>query len=409
MYDVWNNKPKGFWLQRLGSLVILLAVVLLLFGEAAWAGTQKSTNYYKMLSAIEYTGKGQFRNETQALFAVQREPLFGDTVRYVVSSKDLAQTTEGSTPAGPSGIGQVSFVVDNRTGHLSSSSRDIALLEQVNNRCVTSLRKITEADIGKTWKQSFDLSSLTGPVPESLKFTVSAIQPETQLYGKMMMVRALSEPFKIEAAGKDGTKGEVKGSISAAYMFDEEMDQIYMSVSVFEASTKTNGFKEQLRHEVATYKTDSEGLSVDMTGLDKNFERFIRKLGLRKDAVKIEKEVQLPRWSRSEVLAAAQAANICSALACEGALNPVATVCVPVARTIGMQSMGQLAAAGQIGTISGALAQSVPGVATLKIAVAPAAFMGMSATTAGVVAGGTVGTVAVASGGSGGSSSRSAQ
>jgi len=407
MYDVVNSKPKGFWLQRLGSIVTLLAVGLLLFPDAALAGTEKNMNYYKMLSAIEYTGKGQFRNEAGALFAIQQEPLFGDTIRYIVSSKDLAQTTEGSEPTKPSGIGQVSFVVDNRTGHLSTESRNIALLETVNNKCVTSLKEITEADIGKTWKQSFDLSSLAGPIPESLKFTVSAIQPETQLHGKMMMVRALSEPFKIEAVGKDQSKGDVTGRINAAYMFDEEMDQVYMSFSVFEASTNINGFKEQLRHEVATYKTDSEGFSVDMTGLDKNFERFVRKLGLRKEAVEIKEETPLPRWCRSETLTVAQAANICSALACEGALNPVATVCVPVARTIAMQSAGQLAAAGQIGTISGALAQNVPGVATLKIAVAPAAFMGMSMTTAGAVAGGTVGTVAIAN--SSGSSSRSGQ
>jgi len=70
-----------------------------------------------------------------------------------------------------------------------------------------------------------------------------------------------------------------------------------------------------------------------------------------------------------------------------------------------MQSVGQLASASQIATVSSSLAQSVPGIATLKIAVAPAVFMGMGATTAGLVAGGSA--VAISSGGSGGSSSRS--
>ena len=96
-----------------------------------------------------------------------------------------------------------------------------------------------------------------------------------------------------------------------------------------------------------------------------------------------------------------------AAMACEGALNPVVTVCIPAARVVAMQCFGRLASADELRSISALLAKSVPGIGAMKIAVAPAS-MGIGLGTAGTAAGATAGTVAIAGGGSaGGSDARS--
>ncbi len=174
---------------------------------------------------------------------------------------------------------------------------------------------------------------------------------------------------------------------------------------MFDATTKNGGGpREKLHHEIATFRTNAAAEPVDLSGLGKKFEKLVRKLALRKKGIKVVKEVTLPHWARFEGLSAAQVTNICAATACEGALNHVATICIPAARTVALQSAGRLASIGTIGTVSSALGASIPAVGAMKIAVAPA-FMGVGLGTAGIVAGGTVGTVAIA--GTSSSSSRS--
>ncbi len=145
-----------------------------------------------------------------------------------------------------------------------------------------------------------------------------------------------------------------------------------------------------MRHEVATYRTDSAGASVDLSGLGREFEKFVRKVGLSRKGVKVVKESPLPQWAQSEGLAAAQVANICAAMACEGAPNPVITVCIPAARTVGAQSLGQIPSIGTFATaetVAGSLGKSVVGIGTMKIAAAPAV-LGMGLGTATTVAAG---------------------
>ena len=122
-----------------------------------------------------------------------------------------------------------------------------------------------------------------------------------------------------------------------------------MSISVFEATTNINGFKEKLRREVATYTTDAMGVSADFSGLDKNFEKLVRKLGLKRKSLKVVKTSPLPQWAMSEGLRAAQLTNMYAAMVCEGALNPVITVCIPAARVVAMQCFGRLASADGLG------------------------------------------------------------
>ena len=122
-------------------------------------------------------------------------------------------------------------------------------------------------------------------------------------------------------------------------------------------------------------------------------------MGLSRKSIKIEKKSPLPQWAQSEGLAAAQVANICAAMACEGALNPVVTVCIPSARIVAMQSLGEISTVGTFAiadTVAGSLGKSVTGIGTMKIAVAPAwAGYGLGTATT-VAAGAAAGGLAIA-------------
>ena len=396
------SRTKYFWAKQGFCLMVVLSSVLLVpFGKACLAAENEGVEHYKMLSTVEFTGKTQFRNQVETLFTVKKQLLSDDKVKYFISTDDFARVGSDLNPERQSPSNELSFVIDRKTRTLSECSKDLALLERVNNHCVRSVKKVTQENIGKTWKQSFNLSFLDHLLPDDLKFTLTAIQLKTKVFGEMIAVRALSEPFVVKAAKKDGGVGDIKCRMNAVYLFDSEIKDIYLSISVFEATTNVNGSKEKLRYEIATYKTDASGAAVDMSGLGKKFEKLVRKVGLSRKAVKVTKESSLPQWVQYEGLAAVQVTNLCAATACEGAANPVTTVCIPAARTVALQSAGKLAAAKQMATISSLLVKSIPGTAGMKIAVAPA-FMGVGLGTAGAVAGGTVGTVAIAGGGGGG-------
>jgi|GEM_PF-4930365 len=113
----------------------------------------------------------------------------------------------------------------------------------------------TKQNVGKTWKQSFSLPSSAYSLGRELKFTMTAIELETKQYGRMVAVRALSEPFIVKViSAKEGVK-DVRSKTCALYLFDSEINDIYLSISVFESATNINSPKETFRHEVATYKT----------------------------------------------------------------------------------------------------------------------------------------------------------
>ena len=299
------------------SVYLMAALALLAFvGTSATAGTE-STQHYKMISTVEYAGQGQFSNQVEELFTVREKSLSSDKVQYFISAKDLFK--------------ELSFVVDRGTRNLSQTGESVALWAQVNNHCVKSLKKVTKTNIGKTWKQTFDLSSVDKLLPGKLKFTLTAIQVENQKLGKMIAVRALSEPFFVKLS-----KGTATSRINTVYLFDSEIENIFLSVSAFESTTTMNGFQETLRHEVATCKTDAAGEPVELKNLGKKFEKFVAKLALTKD-FKVVKASTLPEWAKTEGLKAAQVSSICSSLACEGALNPVTTVSMPAVKVVDLQ------------------------------------------------------------------------
>jgi len=395
----FSNETKGFLDRRNFCLMMALSVMLLLpSGTTSLAGEIEGVQHYKMISSVEYTGGGQFRNQVETLFTVKKETLSDNKVLYSLSGSNLdPKLAQESSPI------ELSFIIDRNTRYLSGVDKNMAFWARVNNESVKSLEKVTKDNIGKTWKQSIDLSSLGDSLPGELRFTLTAMGLKTDVFGEMIAVRALSEPFFVKAG-----KGSLRSRINAVYLFDPKIEEIYLSISVFEATKNVDG-KKTLRHEVATYRTDATGASVDLNGLGPKFEKFVRKVGLSRKSVKIVKKSPLPQWAKSEGLAAAQVANICAAVACEGALNPVVTVCIPAARIVAMQSLGEIPSIGAFataGTVAGSLGKSVAGIGTIKIA-APPAFLGANLGTAGIIGGGAVGGIAAGGGFSSDSKNRS--
>ncbi len=374
------------------------------WGESA---NNISVEHQKMLSTIEYTGDGQFKHQVETLLTIEKESLPSERTRYSISSEDFSfsQPVNSREPVS----NYITFVIDEKSGRMLNSEGNLTLMERANNLCVDSIQKVVKENIDKTWKQSFDLSSLDYSMPEKITFTMTAMSTNTEEYGRMIAVRALSEPFKVSVLDSEGKIKKLKSRIRAVYLFDSEINEIYLCMSVFDASTDINSKNEKLRYEVATYKTDSEGNAVDLKGLGKDFETFVRKVGLTNQDFEIEKETTLPQWARSEGLSAIQLSNICAAAACEGALNPVATITMPAARTVALQSANRIVSVQQGATISSVLAKNVPALGGMKIAVAPA-FAGSGLMTAGNVtalAGATAGGVAIVENNSNGGSTRS--
>jgi len=322
----WTKCLCGRWNPIF--VMVLSAGLLLSLTKVSPAAENESVGYYKMISTVEYSGEGQLRNQVETLFTVKKQCMANDKVRYCVSSDDLNGTAKGTFS-----FQKLSFDIDRKTQHLSGASEDLAFWGKVSNECTKSLKKTTKANVGKTWKQSLDLSSLGSTLPSELNFTLTAMQVKAGTAGEMIAVRALSEPFIV----KVGSTGAVNSRINTVYLFDTKIEDIYLGISVFEAETNINGSKETLRYEVAAYKTDARGVPADLSGLGENFENFVSKIGLKSKSLEVSKSSPLPEWAKSESLPAAQAANICSATVCEGALNPVASLAIPAAKVVDFQ------------------------------------------------------------------------
>lgn len=390
-YLLTSDTKCSFKSRKIHLMTLLILVLILQLVTVSPADENASVQHYKMISSVEYNGKSQFSNRTETLFTITKEAFSDSEVQYVVSGKDLnpGLVQESSSSA-------FSFILDKNTRRLSGTGRDMDFWAKVNNVSARSLKKVTRYNIGKTWKQSFNLASVDAQLPGELNFTLTAMGFETEIFGRLVAVRALSEPFFVQTG-----EGSVRSRLNAVYVFDSQIEDIYMSISVFKAETNAYGFKETLTHEVATYKTDAVGTSVDLTGLGDKFEKLVQKVGLNRKQVKVNEKAPLPRWARTEGLMASQAANICASMACEGALNPVITVSIPSVRMVGMQSMGRIPTIGRFATadtVAGSLGRSVPGLRTMNIAAGPA-FMGGSAFgTAAAAGGATVGGIAIGGG-----------
>ena len=391
--------------------VALAFVVALLSGSslAQDNGGQDGVQYYKLLSTVEYNGEGQHRDQVETMFTVKRQPLAGDKVRYSIATNGYNLTDGQAKVDQDSAEGGISFVVDRATNQISVDNRELSFFEMVNNECVKSLKKATKDNVGKTWKQSFPLAFNEVSLPENLTFTVKAIRVQTDVMGEMVAVRALSEPFRYkalkpvteESKEQEPEMGVIQSRIGTVYLFDPDIEAVYLSISVFEAKTKMSGDWEVLRHEIATYKTDESGEALDLTGLGKSFESLVKGLRLSSKGVDVVDVVPLPQWAWSEGLMASQVSNICASTACEGAVNPTILMNMPAMRTMALQSLGTLnplPGYAMAGTVTGTLGAGVPAVGSLNIAAA-APFLGIGMGPAAAVGGAAAGGAAALSGG----------
>ena len=313
--------------------VCLVAALLLAMGSAGWAADCDTVQQYKMQSVLEYSGKTQFCNKAETVFTAQKQLLSDGKASYVISADDAASSQK-----------ELSFVIDQKTQHLSGVDKDLVLMEKVTNQCLESLTEVTKSNVGKTWKQAFDLSPLGDSLPGELRFTLTAIPLKTESHGQLVAVRALSEPFLVTTTG-----GAVQCRINCAYVFDSDFEDVFLSASVFRGATNVNGYGEILKHTVTTWKVDAAGqpASFSELGKDKDFEKLVSKLGLT-SSLTVVKDAPLPEWARVDGVRTAQVANLCAAVSCEGALNPVATICLPVASTVGLQSVSESVTAGTL-------------------------------------------------------------
>lgn len=296
-------------------LVLVLWIVFGLTPHNLFAAD--NLQHYRMVSTVEYTGEGQFRNQVETLFTVKRQAAAAGVVNYYLESD---------------GLEQLSFTVDRDAQKLSAGSEGIEFFAAVANNCVREMNKVTEDSVGKTWKQTISLASFPGSLPEKISFTLTAMKVNNTAYGDMIAVRALSEPFPVIVS--DGT---VTSRINTVYLFDAKIEDIYLSVSVYESMARFNGVNETLRYELATYKTDSDGKALQINNLGKDFGQFVNCVGLSRTPLEVTQKASLPAWAKSDGIAAAQVATICSSTACEGALNPVAMISIPAAKVIELQ------------------------------------------------------------------------
>ncbi len=318
---------KGFKINLKKSYYFITSLTLLMFIAGVAAGSSGGIQHYKLVSSLEYAGPGQFRNQTEQLITIEKKSLSDAKVGYVVSAGDM--------------FNDLSFVVDRDKQQLLQVSNSAAFWAQINNHCVKSLKKTNGDDIQKTWKQSFDLSSVQNSLPANLNFTLTAMQVDNQGVGKMIAVRALSEPFFVPLSA-----GTATSRINSVYLFDSAIEEIYLNVSIFESITTFNGFKEVLQHKVAICKSNADGQPVDLKGFGKEFESFVSKVNLTK-GFKVTRPCALPEWAKTESLPSIQAAGICSSLACEGALNPVTSISMPVTRILENQMAADEGTPGQ--------------------------------------------------------------
>jgi hypothetical protein len=394
-----SSKESAFSSVGVGfSRTLVFVLVLSLWGGLGLAQENGSgtTQHFKMLSTVEFDGQGQFRNQVETLFTVERKPLEEDKVHYSVYTGDFSLIDGQAKDDQASTAGALSFVVNRATKRVSVDSQEFSFFEQINNECVDSLKKVTKENVGKSWKQTFSLPFLDDPFPQSIRFKMKAIQVETDLIGEMIAIRAISEPFRYEAQ-KPGTEDEmetIQSRIGTVYLFDPAVETIYMSISVFEAKTKISGQWEVLRHEVATYMTNESGESLDLSGLGKSFESLVKGVKMKGEGLEVVDSVELPLWAQSEALKASQVANICASLACEGAPNPVMPVSLPVSQTLGLQSGGRLSSLRNGLPLFGSLGAGVPGVGNLNF-IGAAPFLGIGAGNAALGAGAIAGGAAL--------------
>ncbi len=325
-------------MRKLRKVITVASICLVLGLLPEIAGTARgadceSVQQYRMQSVLEYSGNTQFCNKAETVFTAKKHLLNNGKSRYVLSADEIS----GIRDKAPSSLKELSFVIDRKTQKLSGTGRELTLMEKVTNQCAASLKRVSKNNVGKTWKQAFDLSSIGRSVPDRMKFTLTAIPIQTKAQGELIAVRAMSEPFFVDITG-----GTARCKMNCAYVFSSAFEDIFFSASVFGAMTNSNGYDERLKHTVTTWKVDASGQpdDIDQLGVNRSFTRLVGKLGVTRN-VRVVDAAPLPQWARTDGIRTAQVANLCASVSCEGALNPVATIYMPAASAVGLQSFSE--------------------------------------------------------------------
>ncbi|MGA2915235.1 MAG: hypothetical protein ABSE89_04340 [Sedimentisphaerales bacterium] len=340
-----------FWLRFL-----LAVAVSLPSGQIALAQQQKlrqqRTDYFKLISTIEYTAKRdneskEYRHQAEPWFMVTTIPQKGGQASYHLMTTDF-RFEDSNFPQKYKDAGEINYnLADKRI--MNGADADLTHVQLMNNECIKTIGDRVPNEVGKTWTCRFNLGIFNHySLPNELKFTVTSIKVPTAKLGDLVAVRAISDPFLVKAAAQTEGYGFVKCRMAAVYLFDpysEETGQedIYVSAMVFLASTKMDGMTQQYRYEFGTYKTDASAVSVDMNGLDKKLEGFVRDIQLTPRPIEVNNPCCPPQWVQSEIGSVAQIASTCAAVACEQTIvNPVSNIYMAAARTYQLQQQNVL-------------------------------------------------------------------
>ena len=125
-------------------MLLVLSLFAAFFVEPLTAADSGSLQHYKMISTVEFSGKGQYRNAVETLLSVKKEVLRDNQVRYSLSARDYDLSGSGASMPGV-----ISFVVDPQTKQITDADKDLVLFEKVTNECVSAL----EGNTGKEHRQ----------------------------------------------------------------------------------------------------------------------------------------------------------------------------------------------------------------------------------------------------------------
>src|SRR4030042_1739856 len=161
----FETKREGCVAARILYLLFVLSLFIAPFEKPTAASASGSLQYYKMISTVEFSGKGQYRNAVETLLAVKKEILSDNQVRYSLSARDYDISGSGASVPGV-----ISFVVDPQTKKITDGDKDL---------------------------------------------------------GEMIAVRALSEPFAVKTMKADGKTGSISSRINSIYLFDSQISEVY--------------------------------------------------------------------------------------------------------------------------------------------------------------------------------------
>lgn len=343
-----NTKKVGvfalpdFWLHLLLAIVVAMPTSQILHAAQSQQIAEQKTDYFKLVSTVEYTAERagqnrQYRHQAEPWFMVTTAPQLNDETHYNLLTTDLEFQTEYAAELYRN-IGEINYDLTQKR-YMTSVDDDLIHLLKMNNECVRSLEGQVPKEVGKTWTCRFNLKIFEHySLPDELKFTVTSIKVRTDELGDLVAVRAISDPFMVKAVRQIDGYGFVKCQLASVYLFDPYVyetnaEDVYVSATVFIATTKMDDMTQNYRYEFGTYKTDADANAIDMEGLGTELEDFVRQIHLVPEPLDVNDAAGLPFWAKSEIVNAAQLATACAAVACEQDLvNPVASIYLAAAR-----------------------------------------------------------------------------